>query len=426
MYSRSENTLAATKHASVFESLGPGILFAATSVGVSHLVQSSRAGASYGLGMLLIILLAHLMKYSAFRSASLYARVTGKSLIYAYQQQGQLPLLLFGFVTISSMSIALAGVTIVAAGLSQAVIGDVFSLSHTALLILVLAASILLRGNYQWLEKISKYLVVFLSVVTIATTIVALPNIDLSVSGRLFPSNWDSKTILFAIALIGWMPTTLDASIWQSIWTVEKSQRESKCTSPASKSLDFHIGYVGTAILAICFCLIGASIMHSSDMPFSNSASGFAGQLIDMYANTLGEWSRIIIGLCALAVMFSTVLTVLDGYPRVLSSLLGLIKNPSSKSRSANRSYNLGVIVHISLGYLLIIFFIDSFKGLIDMAATVAFISAPVIAVFNHRAMCSSIISNEYKLRGKHYVLSVASILLLTGFSLVGLYFMVG
>ncbi len=34
--------------------LGPGLLFAATSVETSHLVQSTRAGALYGLALLLI------------------------------------------------------------------------------------------------------------------------------------------------------------------------------------------------------------------------------------------------------------------------------------------------------------------------------------------------------------------------------------
>ena len=38
--------------------LGPGLLFAATSIGVSHLVQSTRAGATSGILMLLFVLLA--------------------------------------------------------------------------------------------------------------------------------------------------------------------------------------------------------------------------------------------------------------------------------------------------------------------------------------------------------------------------------
>ena len=39
------------------KTLGPGILFASTAIGVSHLVQSTRAGAKYGFGLLILSLL---------------------------------------------------------------------------------------------------------------------------------------------------------------------------------------------------------------------------------------------------------------------------------------------------------------------------------------------------------------------------------
>ena len=53
--------------------IGPGILFAGAAVGVSHLVQSTRAGASYGLSLVGVILLANLVKYPAFRLGPQYA-----------------------------------------------------------------------------------------------------------------------------------------------------------------------------------------------------------------------------------------------------------------------------------------------------------------------------------------------------------------
>ena len=46
--------------------LGPGLLFAGAAIGVSHLVQSTRAGADFGWGLLWALLLANLMKYPFF------------------------------------------------------------------------------------------------------------------------------------------------------------------------------------------------------------------------------------------------------------------------------------------------------------------------------------------------------------------------
>ena len=38
------------------QTLGPGILFASTAIGVSHLIQSTRAGAEYGFSLLIFVL----------------------------------------------------------------------------------------------------------------------------------------------------------------------------------------------------------------------------------------------------------------------------------------------------------------------------------------------------------------------------------
>ena len=67
------------------KTLGPGILFASTAIGVSHLVQSTRAGAAYGFGLLIFILIANTFKYPFFEFASRYASATGTSIIDGYK-----------------------------------------------------------------------------------------------------------------------------------------------------------------------------------------------------------------------------------------------------------------------------------------------------------------------------------------------------
>ena len=47
-----------------FKKLGPGLLFAGAAIGVSHLVQSTRAGADFGLGLLWALLLVNLFNCS--------------------------------------------------------------------------------------------------------------------------------------------------------------------------------------------------------------------------------------------------------------------------------------------------------------------------------------------------------------------------
>jgi len=72
-----------------FKTLGPGILFATTAIGVSHLVQSTRAGAEYGFALIGFVLMANILKYPFFEYGSRYANATGKSLIYGYNKMGK-------------------------------------------------------------------------------------------------------------------------------------------------------------------------------------------------------------------------------------------------------------------------------------------------------------------------------------------------
>lgn len=83
--------------------LGPGLLYAGAAVGVSHLVQSTRAGANYGLLMILVVIAANIIKYPFFKAGPLYAAQTGKSLLEAFHQTGKWAMGLFYLVTIGTM-----------------------------------------------------------------------------------------------------------------------------------------------------------------------------------------------------------------------------------------------------------------------------------------------------------------------------------
>ena len=70
------------------KSLGPGLLFASTAIGTSHLVLSTRAGAHHGLIFIWIILAALILKYPFYEFGPRYANATGYSLLKGYKDQG--------------------------------------------------------------------------------------------------------------------------------------------------------------------------------------------------------------------------------------------------------------------------------------------------------------------------------------------------
>ena len=112
-----------------------------------------------------------------------------------------------------------------------------------------------------------------------------------------------------------------------------------------------------------------------------------AAQLIDMFTQVIGSWARPVIALAALAVMLSTTLASLDACPRVSGAILQQLM-PSMKVNN-NSLYLVFLIAQVIGSTLILVFFMKSFKTFIDFATSVAFISAPVLAWFNHRAIHS-------------------------------------
>jgi Mn2+/Fe2+ NRAMP family transporter len=370
------------------EKLGPGLMFAALAVGVSHLVQSTRAGASYGLTLAGLILITCLVKYPAFRFGSEYAAVTGKPLLKAYERQGRWVLLIYLFGFPLDMFIGIAAIVLVTSGIFKNVFSiglDDISLSF---ILLVAGAIFLISGRYKVFESFTKLVVILFSLLAIITAALTIPEINWQTDKLTREVVFDQPTILFMIAIAGWMPTGVSISVFQSIWVCEKAKTMNRPITPKEARFDFNLGYISTIILALCFLLMGTALMFNTGIEFEPSPAGFAAQLIDMFARVIGNWAKPLIAFAALAVMASTMLASLDACPRVAGTVLQQLV-PSLKI-DESKLYIIFLITQIIGASLILIFFMTSFRTFIDFATSVAFISAPVLCWFNHRAIFSN------------------------------------
>ena len=96
-----------------FRRLGPGLLFAGAAIGVSHLVQSTRAGADFGFGLVWALLLVNLVKYPFFQFGPRYALATGESLLDGYRRMGKGVLVVYYILNLGTMFTIQAAVTAV-------------------------------------------------------------------------------------------------------------------------------------------------------------------------------------------------------------------------------------------------------------------------------------------------------------------------
>lgn len=396
---------------SFLRSLGPGLLFAGAAVGVSHLVQSTRAGAEFGLALVGVVLLACLLKYPAFSFGPRYAAATNTSLLEGYRRQGRWALVLYALLTLGTMFTVQAAVTLVTAALLAAVFGIPPVVGSVALT--VICIGLLALGRYPWLERVIKAVMALLTVTTLVAAAVALPSVDWSSLAALPPAELldDPKRVLFLAALIGWMPSAIDISVWQSLWTLAKGRKEGSARPFGEVMRDFKIGYLGTVLLAICFLVMGAGVMHGTGITPDDRAGVFAGQVISLFTESLGEWSYPLIATACITVMFSTTLTVIDGFPRAIGTLMARFKAeeqgvlptsdgpasfPAAEAISQPVYYlAMGMLAAGSLS--LIGFAGKSLTSFVDVATVLSFCTAAPLSWLNHRAICSPAVPLELR-----------------------------
>ncbi|MCB0279944.1 MAG: Nramp family divalent metal transporter, partial [Calditrichaeota bacterium] len=336
--------------ASKFSKLGPGLLFAGAAIGVSHLVQSTRAGADYGFELIWVIIFANLIKYPFFEFSPRYTVATGDSLLKGYQRQGKWAIVLYLLVTLTTMFTVVAAVTLVTASITSNIFGQSIGLVEYSIILLIICAIILFVGKYHFLDSLVKWIIVLLAISTITAAIFAMGSNPLPVKEA--PSVWRDAGILFLIGFIGWMPTTLDIAVMQSVWILDK-KRESEFDLKTAL-FDFNVGYIGTAILAFFFLTLGAMVMFGSDESFSSAGTVFANQFIQLFTKSIGDWSIVIIQIAALTTMFSTTLTCIDGFPRALTELISMYDKSEATHQKNSQRYMIILLV-VAFGSVLVI-----------------------------------------------------------------------
>lgn len=386
------------------KALGPGILFAGAAIGVSHLVQSTRAGAVYGLALAGLVVLAHLMKLPAMLFGPRYAAATGRSLLHAYKAQGPATMAAFAIIQVGTMFTIQAAVTVVTAALVGPLVVDpllgALGLGGAATPmwavsagILAVCAGVLACGGFAWLDRLVKALMLVMAVGTVVAAGMQLPNLDWG-STPLWPRAWDLPLLVFAVALVGWMPAPLDITVWHSLWSLARRRQTGHAASRRECELDFYIGYALCVVLALAFVVLGAALLHGSGEAPAASAGAFANQLVGLYTHSLGEWSRPLIATCAIAVMFSTTITVLDAIPRTMSALVEEVRGAPSRSTRGYWAW----LAALALGAVAILaFFVRSLSGMVDLATSLSFLGTPLLAIFNHRAMNSKAVPAEHR-----------------------------
>ncbi len=403
------------------KSLGPSLLWAGAAIGVCHRVQCSRAGGGEELTLVWAVMSASLRKYPFFEFGPRYAAATGESLLAGYKRLGKVAFGIYIVITITTMFTIIAAVTIVTASLVAGVFKPVVELSPVtwSAILLVICAVILVLGQYSVLDGLTKFIIVALSISTVVAVVAAVGHGSSARPDFIPPAIMTKAGIAFIIALMGWMPSPVELSVWTSIWTLERKKQTGHTPKLREALFDFNLAYFITAFLAICFVTLGAMVMYGTGEQFSRKGTVFAAQFISLYTQTLGAWSYPVIVIMAIATMFSTTLTCTDAYSRVLKRSTELIVPAADKWADNKRLYWVWLVVVIVGGVLLITLLKRSMTFMIDLATTLSFLTAPVLAGINYWLVTSRHMPKEAVPPMWLRALSILGISFLTGFGII-------
>lgn len=391
--------------------LGPGIIMASAAIGGSHIVMSTQAGAMFGWQLVVLILLANIFKYPFFRFGVQYTLLNQKSLVQGYTEKNKNYLYLFFILNIFSQVVNTAGVGLITAVILKFMLPSSIELTAQQLSIgtIGFTAFLVILGHYKLLDKLSKWIMIALSITTVLAVLIAMSKGSAMKPDFIEPSPWQLIHLTFLVALVGWMPAPIEISALNSMWVIAKKRE--KQFSYRAGIFDFNTGYIVTIILALFFVALGAYLQYGSGEQIELPGAKYIGQLVNMYAQSFGDWSKLLIAFIAFMCMFGTTITVIDGYARVNAESLRILQKRESFSGNILRAW----LTFFSVaGLILTLYFGSALGSMLKFAMIMAFVSAPVFAWLNF-----SLVRERENLPLWLRGLSWSGLVFLTGFAIL-------
>ena len=407
--------------------IGPGILFASTAIGVSHLVQSTRAGALVGFGLVWAVVAANVAKYPFFEFGSRYANATGESLIEGYRSMGKWAAWIYLAITLSTCFFVMGAIGIVTASF----LDNLFNISnatginatpYVAIVVFIISTAVLVLGKYGALDSLIKVIAAVLLISTAGAFIAALAHTPISAvpAAPVDFTPWSGAGLAFLIALMGWMPTAVDLSTWNSIWTLERIKQTGYHPPLKDTIREFNIGFIFSAVLALMFLALGALLFYANSVEFPEGTAAFASGVVQLYTEAIGSWSWWIIATAAFSAMLGTCIACLDGYARSLARSISTLQATPTYANIRHEQWSL---ILVAIGALsLILLFPSDIRVLVDIATTLSFLVAPLVAGANLYLVTRKEFPAGAKPPRWMVALSWFGLAFLTGFS--GLYFL--
>lgn len=395
---------------------GPGLITASAAIGTSHFVQATRAGSYFGFELLWLVILVNILKYPFIEFGARYVSAKNENLLFGYFRYSKIVFYLILFISLIFTTLSFAANGFVCAGIIKVVFNLNIKINYIVGLLLLFCSILITVGRYNLLDNMMKIFIIALTITTFIAVVSTLNDFQSLPTEEIFyqDSAMSLQYLPFLIALMGWMPGSIDLSVWHSLWLKARNNEKNPLNFKQAIN-DFNVGYFITIITAILFLLIGALMIHNSKIVVPEKSDEFARLLIDLYSSSIGAWASPIIGVAIMSAMISTCLAVVDSYPRLITESFVVLKNDLSlKKKRIIHSFLM--VLYSFLAFLTVSFLFDNFTKLLDFATIIAFITAPIYAIVNYKIITSDEIDKKFHPKLWLKILSFLGIIFLCGF----------
>lgn len=309
---------------------GPGLLLAATGVGVGDMVSATIAGSSFGLTLVWALAAGVLLKLFITEGIARWQLATGTTLIEGWRDHLPRVALIAFFVYFVAWSYVVSSALIAASAMVPAAIFPAVSQPVWGLLHAVTALALIYWGTYERLLEMMKYFIGLMFTAVVAANLLILFS---GVRWEFGAS--EGFSLPYALSLIGGVGGTVTLLSY-GYWI-----REQEWTEPERiRSVRNDLGLSFALVFLFSFCMIFLSTQIEWEREILDEGPALSLLLADRIGRETGEIGRIVFLLGFWGAAYSSVLGVWHGVPYLFDDCLHLWRRRPAQGQGG-RPYRL-------------------------------------------------------------------------------------
>ena len=318
-----------------FADLGPGLILAATGIGVGDMVSSTIAGAEYGLTLAWALAAGVLVKFAVTEGAARWQLVTGATLVEGWRAHLPRGVVLAFLVYFVAWSYFVAAALVATSALAPAAVMPGIPLPFWVVVHALAALAMVWFGRYDQLLRVVRWFIVVMFAALLATVLLIIFRSGADWSALGTRSGTSGSYVLSLIGGIGGTVTLLSYGYWM---------REEGWTGPArvsSARLDLVVSFSLTFVFALAMMFLSSQIEWTGQI--LDEGPGLCLLLADRIGAEIGPFGRALFLVGFWGVAYSSVLGVWHGVPFLFDDWLHVWRGrtPTGQRGSAYRSWAL-------------------------------------------------------------------------------------